>query len=63
MKELQMDVLYAESPGGEHTLFISKNQDILSKIFFFNIVRKNQRAAANKPSKMKLSPRAAWRRQ
>jgi predicted peptidase len=46
MKELRMEVLYVQIARGEHTPFISKNQETLSKIFsFFNIVRKDQRSA------------------
>jgi predicted peptidase len=44
MKQLGMQYVYVEIKGGDHTLFMSKNRDMLSKIFsFFNIVQKNQR--------------------
>ena len=40
-----MEYVYVEIKGGDHSLFISKNRETLSKIFsFFNIVQKNQRA-------------------
>jgi predicted peptidase len=45
MKQLGMEYVYVEIKGGDHSLFISKNRETLSKIFsFFNIVQKNQRA-------------------
>jgi predicted peptidase len=48
MKQLGMECLYVELKGGDHSLFISKNTDTLSKIFsFFNIVQKSQRAQTN----------------
>lgn len=44
MKQLGMEYVYVEIKGGDHSLFMSKNRDTLSKIFsFFNIVQKNQR--------------------
>ena len=46
MKQLGMQYVYVEIKGGDHTLFVSKNRDTLSKIFsFFNIVQKDQRGA------------------
>ena len=46
MKDLGMEVVYVEIRCGDHSLFVSKNRDTLSKIFsFFNIVQKNQRPA------------------
>jgi poly(3-hydroxybutyrate) depolymerase len=49
MKRLGMDVLYVEIPGGEHTPFVAKNRDTLSKVFsFFNIVRKDQRGKTSR---------------
>jgi predicted peptidase len=46
MKELGMPVVYVEFKDGDHSLFMSKNKDNLSKVFsFFNIVQKNQRPA------------------
>jgi poly(3-hydroxybutyrate) depolymerase len=48
MKELGMECLYVEIKGGDHSLFISKDKEILSKVFsFFNVVRKSQRAQTN----------------
>jgi predicted peptidase len=47
MKELGMQHVYTEVRGGDHSLFISKNRETMSKIFaFFNIVRKSQRPPA-----------------
>ena len=44
MKQLGMECLYVEVRGGDHSLFVSKNKETLSKIFsFFNIVRKGER--------------------
>ncbi len=41
MKKLGMEHVYVEIAGGDHSLFISKNKDTLSKLFsFFNIVSK-----------------------
>jgi dipeptidyl aminopeptidase/acylaminoacyl peptidase len=41
MKELGMEHVYIEVKGGDHSLFVSQNRDMLSKVFaFFNIVRK-----------------------
>ena len=48
MKDLGMQHVYVEIPGGDHSLFISKNQDTMYKLFaFFNIVRKSQRPQSN----------------
>jgi predicted peptidase len=45
MKQLGMECVYIEVRGGDHSLFISKNRDMLSRIFsFFNIVRRGERA-------------------
>jgi hypothetical protein len=36
-----MEHVYIEDPGGDHSLFISKNSENLSKLFsLFNIVSK-----------------------
>jgi len=44
MKQLGMEHVYIEVEGGDHTNFIAKDREMLSKVFsFFNIVRKNQR--------------------
>jgi predicted peptidase len=41
MQELGMAHVYIEVKGGDHSLFISKDQEMLSTVFsFFNIVRK-----------------------
>lgn len=41
MKELGMQHIYIEVAGGDHMLFISKNREMLGKLFqFFSIVRK-----------------------
>lgn len=41
MKEIGMQHIYVEVPGGEHALFISQNRETLDKLFnFFSIVRK-----------------------
>ena len=48
MKQLGMEYIYVEIKGGDHSLFVSKNRETLSKIFsFFNIVQKNARGASN----------------
>jgi predicted peptidase len=42
MRALGMQHVYVEVPGGDHSLFVSKDRDRLSKVFsFFNIVRRN----------------------
>ena len=44
MKELGMEHVYIEVPGGDHSRFISRSADTLGKLFaFFNIVRKQGR--------------------
>ena len=44
MKQLGMEYVYVEIKGGDHSLFLSKSPETLSKIFsFFNIAHKNQR--------------------
>jgi predicted peptidase len=41
MKELGMEHVYIEVKGGDHSLFVSQNREMLAKVFaFFNIVRK-----------------------
>lgn len=41
MKELGMQHVYIEIPGGDHSLFVSKNRETLDKLFrFFSIVEK-----------------------
>jgi predicted peptidase len=41
MKTLGMEHVYIEVHGGDHSLFVSRNRDLLSKVFsFFNIVRR-----------------------
>jgi predicted peptidase len=44
MRELGMQHVYIEVPGGDHSLFVRENSETLSKVFaFFNIVGKDQR--------------------
>jgi poly(3-hydroxybutyrate) depolymerase len=44
MAELGMQHVYVEIAGGDHSLFVSRNPENLSKVFsFFDIVRKDQR--------------------
>lgn len=46
MKQLGMAHLYVEVQGGDHTNFIAKDREMLSKVFsFFNIARRNERPA------------------
>ncbi|MDP7640108.1 MAG: alpha/beta hydrolase [Candidatus Hydrogenedentes bacterium] len=41
MGEIGMQHIYVEVPGGDHALFISQNEEMVSKLFsFFDIVRK-----------------------
>ena len=41
MREIGMQHIYIEVPGGDHSLFISKNRETLDKLFhFFSIVEK-----------------------
>jgi alpha-beta hydrolase superfamily lysophospholipase len=47
MRELGMQHVYVEIPGGDHSSFVSSNPETLSKVFsFFDVVRKDQRSAA-----------------
>ena len=44
MQQLGMQYVYVEVKGGDHSLFISKNRDMVSKLFsFFDVARKNER--------------------
>ena len=44
MKQIGMAYVYVEAKGGDHSNFIAKDREMMSKVFsFFNIVRKNQR--------------------
>jgi predicted peptidase len=44
MRELGMEHVYVEIKGGDHSLFISKNRQTMSKVFsFFDVVRKSER--------------------
>lgn len=44
MRELGMQHVYAEIPGGDHSLFVSRSPENLSKVFsFFDVARKGQR--------------------
>jgi predicted peptidase len=45
MQEVGMQHIYIEIPGGDHSAFVSRNPENLSKVFsFFDIVRKDQRS-------------------
>ena len=44
MRQIGMAHVYVEAKGGDHTNFIAKDREMMSKVFsFFNVVRKNQR--------------------
>jgi hypothetical protein len=44
MRQLGMQHLYIEVKGGDHSLFISKSRDMVSRLFsFFNAARANER--------------------
>ena len=44
MKQLGMQYVYVEVKGGDHSLFISQNREMVSKLFsFFDIARKSER--------------------
>ena len=48
MSELGMRHLYIEIPGGDHSLFISRNPKVVEHLFsFFNLVSKTTRAGAH----------------
>ena len=48
MRELGMQHVYVEVPGGDHSLFVSRDREMISKVFsFFDIVRK--RAGSDGP--------------
>ena len=45
MRELGMQHVYIEVPGGDHSLFVRENPETLAKVFsFFNIVGKDERS-------------------
>ena len=47
MKALGMPYVYVEVKGGDHSLFISKSREMVSKIFsFFDVARRNERPSA-----------------
>ena len=47
MRELGMQHLYIEIPGGDHSLFISRNPEVVEHLFsFFNLVSKRTQAGA-----------------
>jgi poly(3-hydroxybutyrate) depolymerase/kynurenine formamidase len=47
MRELGMEHVYAEIPGGDHSLFVSRSPETLSKVFsFFDVVRRGERGVA-----------------
>jgi predicted peptidase len=44
MRQIGMQHVYVEVKGGDHSLFISKSRDMVSKLFsFFNVVKKSER--------------------
>jgi len=44
MRDLGMEHVYAEIPGGDHSLFVSRSPETLSKVFsFFDVVRRGER--------------------
>ncbi len=46
MRELGMQHVYIEVPGGDHSLFVRENPEMLAKVFsFFNIVGKDELGA------------------
>jgi len=48
MRQLGVQHVYVEVKGADHTNFIAKDREMLSKVFsFFNIARRNQRTSAN----------------
>jgi predicted peptidase len=48
MKQLGMQYVYVEVKGGDHSLFISKSREMVSKLFsFFDVARKNERGAVS----------------
>lgn len=48
MKQVGLQHVYVEVKGADHTNFIAKDREMLSKVFsFFNIARKNQRLPVN----------------
>ena len=48
MKQLGMQYVYVEVKGGDHSLFISKSREMVSKLFsFFDIARRNERPASH----------------
>ena len=47
MRELGMQHLYIEIPGGDHSLFVSRNPEVVEHLFsFFNLVSKRTQAGA-----------------
>jgi poly(3-hydroxybutyrate) depolymerase/kynurenine formamidase len=47
MRELGMEHVYAEIPGGDHSLFVSQSPETLSKVFsFFDAVRRGERLSS-----------------
>ena len=48
MRELGMQHLYIEIPGGDHSLFISRNPEVVGHLFsFFDLVSKKTQAGAH----------------
>ena len=51
MQELGMQHLYIEIPGGDHSLFISRNPEVVEHLFsFFNLVSKKTQAGTRQDS-------------
>lgn len=47
MRELGMEHVYAEIPGGDHTRFVSRAPETLSKVYsFFDVVRRGERLSS-----------------
>jgi predicted peptidase len=47
MKQLGMQYVYVEVKGGDHSLFISKSREMVSRLFsFFDVARRNERPVA-----------------
>ena len=49
MRELGMQHLYIEIPGGDHSLFVSRNPKVVGHLFsFFNLVAKTHRSESDR---------------
>lgn len=50
MRELGMQHVYAEIPGGDHSSFVSRSPETLSKVFsFFDVARMGERQSQERP--------------